>query len=68
MIELVFTACLVAAPEACEERALTFLADTGPVACLVQAPPALAVWQEEHPAYTIAAWHCEDPARRPTRA
>jgi hypothetical protein len=68
MIELVFTACLVAAPDACEERSLTFLAQSGPVACLVQAPPELAAWVGQHPGYTIAAWRCQDPGGRPTRA
>jgi hypothetical protein len=68
MIALVFTACLISAPEACEERVLTFLAEPSPVACLVQAPQTLAAWVGEHPAYTIAAWHCEDPSRRPSRA
>ena len=68
MIELLFTACLVAAPDACEERSLTFLAQPSPVACLVQAPPELAAWTNDHPAYRITAWRCEDPAGRPARA
>jgi hypothetical protein len=68
MIELVFTACLIAAPEACEERTLSFVAEPSPVTCLIQAPPTLAEWVHEHPAYTIAAWRCEEPGRRPSRA
>jgi hypothetical protein len=68
MIELLFTACLIADPSACEERSMTFVAQPSPVACLVQAPPELAAWVGQHPAFTIAAWHCEDPARRPSRA
>ena len=51
MIELVFTACLIATPDACEQRSLTFLAHPSPVACMVQAPPELAAWADRHPAY-----------------
>ena len=47
MIELVFVACLVASPGACEERSLTFLDQSGPVGCMMQAPSTLATWVDE---------------------
>jgi hypothetical protein len=60
MIELVFVACLVAAPDACEERSLADLAHSHPLACAVQAQPQLAAWAEQHPGYRVVAWRCRD--------
>ncbi|MFT3973532.1 MAG: hypothetical protein QM699_08815 [Amaricoccus sp.] len=70
MIELVFMACLIGRPEACEEKTLSFLAQGGGAmsSCLMEAPPTLANWSVEHPGYRIGAWHCEDPARGADRA
>jgi hypothetical protein len=68
MIELVFVVCLLSAPDRCEERSLAFLAQSGPFACMFQAPPELAAWIGEHPGFRVASWHCEDPARRAQRA
>ena len=69
MIELVFVACLIARPEVCEERTLSFLSESGSaVACAVEAPPTLATWSGTHPGYRISSWRCQDPGRRQERA
>ena len=57
MIELVFVACLLSAPERCEEKALLF-ADVTPMACMMGAQPQLAQWAETHPKWSIARWSC----------
>ena len=64
MFELVFVACMVGAPGACEERSLVYVGRPNPFACMVVAPQYLAVWIDEHPAYRIASWRCRDPESR----
>jgi hypothetical protein len=69
MIELVFVACLIARPQACEEKTLSFLAQgSGPMACIMEAPPTLASWTGEHPGFRISSWRCQDSAHRAERA
>jgi hypothetical protein len=68
MIELVFVACLVIRPEACEEKTLSFLEHGSPLACMIEAPPTLATWTGEHPGYRVTSWRCQDSAHRTERA
>ena len=66
---LVFVACLIARPEACEEKTLSFLSETGSaMACALKAPPTLATWSGEHPGYRISSWHCQESAHHAERA
>lgn len=58
MIELIFTVCLVASPESCEERHLTFAEAMTPMQCLMGAQPELAKWSEAHPKWRIGKWRC----------
>ena len=59
MIDLIFTACLIAAPAACEERQLTFAArDLTPMTCLMSGQPHLAEWADAHPGWRIARYKC----------
>lgn len=60
MFELVFVACLIGTPDACEERSLADTAHADAAACAVHAPPRLAEWSRQHPGYRIASWHCLD--------
>ena len=60
MFELVFVACMIAAPDACEERSLVYLGRPDPFSCMVVAPQYLAAWVEEHPSFKIASWRCRD--------
>ena len=60
MFEIVFIACLIASPEACEERSLAYVGRFNPFACMVVSPQYLAAWAEEHPAYRVASWRCRD--------
>jgi len=60
MIELIFTACLVASPEKCEERHLTFAETLTPMQCLMGAQPELAKWGEAHPKWRIGRWKCQN--------
>ncbi|MBK0399874.1 hypothetical protein H0I76_11790 [Limibaculum sp. M0105] len=63
MIELVFVACLLSAPDRCEEKALQFV-DVSHMACLMGAQPQLAEWTESHPKWRIARWSCRIPGAK----
>lgn len=49
MLEMLFTICLVTAPDRCERRHLTYHAPPIPFACLVGVQPRLAHWNEANP-------------------
>jgi hypothetical protein len=68
MFELVFIACMIAAPDACEERSLAYLGRPGLFGCMIVAPQYLAAWAGEHPAYRVTSWRCRDPESREIRA
>lgn len=57
MIELIFVACLSAAPTTCERGALQFT-DITVTACTFGAQPELARWAGEHPGWSIRRWSC----------
>ena len=58
MIALVFIACLTAAPDQCEERAVALLPDVGLMGCMTTAQPQLALWSEQHPRHRVVRWSC----------
>jgi hypothetical protein len=58
MIELVFIVCMSITPDICEERTLAYHPEVGLQACMTQAQPQLAKWQETHPGLTITRWTC----------
>ena len=57
MIELAFVACLLSAPDRCEEKALQFI-DLSAHACVIGAQPQLAQWTSSHPKWSVARWTC----------
>ncbi len=57
MIELLFVACVVTAPEDCRERGLLFT-DITPTQCAMGAQPELAKWSNTHPNMQIKSWRC----------
>jgi hypothetical protein len=68
MLRLVFTICMLDAPQTCEQREL-LVYDAMPVtSCVLGAMPELAVWSETHPNWRIARWHCEDDGAARRRA
>ena len=60
-VDLIFLACALADPGACHERHLTFQTDDSLRRCVMQAPPYLAQWAEEHPGERVARWRCAWP-------
>lgn len=58
-IELVFMACLVSAPQQCEEKTLLFDAyNNSLMTCMVFGQAELARWQSEHPAWIVDRHKC----------
>jgi len=58
MSMLIFVACLVGAPDRCEERTLAF--DVTPLTCMMSAQSTLAQWNFNQPAWRIARWRCSE--------
>jgi hypothetical protein len=54
MIELILTVCALSAPSQCEEQRLQFVSQGSLMQCMMQAPPYIAAWSEEHPAARVA--------------
>ena len=61
MIELILTVCTLAASERCSETHLRFVSDATPAECIMQAPPYIAAWSEQHPGTRVARWRCAYP-------
>jgi hypothetical protein len=68
MIELAFVVCLRTTPDLCEERRISYLPEVGLMACMMQAQPQLAQWQEIHPHLSVARWTCQFSGTRGTEA
>lgn len=68
MYELVFVACLVAAPDVCREKALQYADIPNPMACMMGAQPRLAEWAQHHPRWRVTEWRCHEFGRREVKA
>jgi hypothetical protein len=64
MIELILTVCALGQPASCDEQYLTFV-DQGQtlMQCMMQAPPTIAQWSNEHPNRIVAKWRCSYPGK-----
>jgi hypothetical protein len=66
VIELVIAACL--ATGECKETKLTYDAgDVSLMTCIVAGQAEIARWQQQHPGWKVARWHC-GVARHPREA
>jgi hypothetical protein len=63
LIDLVLTVCLLANPTECRTEHLHFESRGSPTQCMFLAPPEIAKWTEEHPAFKVVRWKCEFPKR-----
>jgi len=64
LIEVIMTVCSLSQSAACEEKHLQFV-DQGAslMQCLMEAPPYLAAWGDEHPGRKIVKWRCAYPGQ-----
>jgi hypothetical protein len=58
VIQLIFTACLAALPERCDEHSVALLPEIGVMGCMMTAQPQLAEWTERHPGHRVVRWRC----------
>lgn len=58
MIEIVFVACLIGAPDQCSERHMPPFIDISVMQCVMGAQTHLAQWAERNPEYRIVRWQC----------
>jgi hypothetical protein len=61
MIELILTVCALTAPGQCDEQRLQFAAEESLMQCMMQAPPYIAQWTDQHPATRVTRWRCAFP-------
>ena len=61
MIELILTVCALSAPSQCEEQRLPFVAQESLMQCMMEAPPYIAAWSDEHPSIRVTRWRCAYP-------
>lgn len=61
MIELILTVCALTAPGQCDEQRLQFASEESLMQCMMQAPPYIAQWADQHPATRITRWRCAFP-------
>src|SRR5215831_16361427 len=55
LIELIVTVCALSLPSQCEDQHFSFLADMSLNQCVMNAPPYIAQWTNEHPkCHTVA--------------
>ena len=60
MIELVFSACLVASPMQCKEVHMTFgEAQVTPVACMMNGQIHMAEWSLMNPKWRVGRFKCQ---------
>ena len=58
MISFVISACLIADPGQCKDHTFPLDAEYDQTSCMMQAPPYIAKWADEHPAWSVKAWRC----------
>nr|WP_026607380.1 hypothetical protein [Methylocapsa acidiphila] len=61
LVELILTVCSLANPSSCEERQLAFLDQGSLMQCMLQAPPTIAQWSDNHPDRKVVKWRCSYP-------
>jgi hypothetical protein len=59
IVDLIVAACLMQAPQTCQEAHLRFQAGRSLQDCMFQAMPEVAKWAGEHPQWHVTRFHCE---------
>jgi hypothetical protein len=58
MLELILTVCALNAPSQCDEQRLQFASQESLMQCMIQVPPYIAEWSDQHPAERVTRWRC----------
>jgi hypothetical protein len=63
LVDLILTVCLMADPKNCRTEHLYFESRGSLTQCMFLAPPEIAKWAEQHPAFKVVRWKCAYPNR-----
>ena len=63
MLVLILTVCSLGSPDSCGETRLQFSAEESLMQCMMQAPPYIAQWADQHPGRQVTRWRCVYPGR-----
>ena len=56
---ILLSVCLLGTPSTCREDRITLsLEQASPMACLLEAQPLIAQWQETHVQWHVERWRC----------
>ena len=58
MIAIILSTCLLADPGVCRDQTIPLAAEVSALRCMMHAPPHVAKWSEEHPAWRVVRWRC----------
>lgn len=58
MVSFVIQACLITNPASCKDHTYPLDAEYDQTSCMMNAPPYIAKWAEEHPAWQVKSWRC----------
>jgi hypothetical protein len=61
MIVLILTVCALNAASQCDEQRLQFSSQESLMQCMMQAPPYIAQWSDQHPGTRVTRWRCAFP-------
>lgn len=61
MIELVVLACLMAAPDRCEQQRVATAEPLSLMECMVTSQQFLVRWREQNPSWSVRRWSCGFP-------
>jgi hypothetical protein len=63
VIAILLTVCLVGDPGTCRDYKITLTPGMTLTQCLMNAPPHIAQWSEEHPGWHVERWRCGNASR-----
>jgi len=63
VIAILFTVCLVGDPGTCRDHKITLTPGVTLTQCMMNAPPHIAQWSEEHPGWHVERWRCGNASR-----
>lgn len=66
MIAIIVSACLAGNPASCRDYRVPLDGDIDAAACMLNAPPHLARWLEQHPGLVITRFTCRPASQSDT--
>jgi hypothetical protein len=58
MLAIILSTCLVNEPAVCRDQRILLASAISALQCVMNAPPYVAKWSEEHPRWRVVRWEC----------